>query len=127
MLGGGRARQPRSERGRYGGGLLPAWHGALIVFTGATSLTTRERMPRGEAVHRERALELGVPNSAVLVEPQARNTGENVRFPRGLLQEAGVDVSSVLISAGCIWNEIRQLVMRRSRDMAACGQLRASR
>ncbi|MFF3259448.1 YdcF family protein [Streptomyces sp. NPDC002932] len=70
----------------------------LIVFTGATSRTTRARMPRGEAVHyRERALELGVPDSAVLTERRARNTGENIRFSRALLEEAGVDVSSVLL------------------------------
>lgn len=70
----------------------------LLVFTGATSPTTRERMPRGEAVHyRERALELGVPSAAVLVEPRARNTGENIRFSRDLLNEAGVDVSSILL------------------------------
>ncbi|MFC9845156.1 YdcF family protein [Streptomyces sp. NPDC060223] len=70
----------------------------LLLFTGATSPTTRDRMPRGEAVHyRERALELGVPSSAVLVEPRARNTGENIRFSRDLLREASVDVSSVLL------------------------------
>ncbi|KMO97999.1 YdcF family protein [Streptomyces roseus] len=70
----------------------------LLVFSGATSPTTRERMPRGEAVHyRERALELGVPSSAVLVEPRARNTGENIRFSRQLLAEAGIEVSSVLL------------------------------
>ncbi|RSN43768.1 hypothetical protein DMH12_32430 [Streptomyces sp. WAC 04229] len=70
----------------------------LIVFTGATSPTTRERMPRGEAVHyQERALELGVPRSAILVEPRARNTGDNIRFSRELLEEAGVNVSSVLL------------------------------
>ncbi|WBO64934.1 YdcF family protein [Streptomyces camelliae] len=70
----------------------------LLVFTGATSPTTRERMPRGEAVHyRERALELGVPSSAVLVEPNARNTGENIRLSRALLEVAGVGVSSVLL------------------------------
>ncbi|WP_329198395.1 YdcF family protein [Streptomyces sp. NBC_01435] len=70
----------------------------LLVFTGATSPTTRERMPRGEAVHyRERALELGVPDDAVLVEPRARNTGENIRFSRELLKEAGIHVSSVLL------------------------------
>jgi uncharacterized SAM-binding protein YcdF (DUF218 family) len=70
----------------------------LIVFTGATSRTTTERMPRGEAVHyRERALELGVPDSAILVEPRARNTAENIRFSRSVLEAAGVDVSSVLL------------------------------
>ncbi|WP_069172551.1 YdcF family protein [Streptomyces griseus] len=77
----------------YKRGMMP-----LIVFTGATSPTTRDRMPRGEAVHyRERALELGVPSSAVLVEANARNTGENINFSKTLLEEAGVDVSSVLL------------------------------
>lgn len=70
----------------------------LVVFTGATSRTTRERMPRGEAEHyRARAIELGVPSDAILVEPQARNTGENIRFSRALLEEQGVLVSSVLL------------------------------
>ncbi|MFJ8042287.1 YdcF family protein [Kitasatospora sp. NPDC096147] len=77
----------------YHQGLVP-----LVVFTGATSPTTQAIMPRGEAVHyRERAVELGVPNSAVLVEPQARNTGDNIRFSRELLDKAGVKVSSVLL------------------------------
>lgn len=79
--------------GLYRRGMMP-----LIVFTGATSRTTRDRMPRGEAVHyRERALELGVPDSAVLVETRARNTGENIRFSRALLEEAGAEISSVLL------------------------------
>ncbi|WP_406338768.1 YdcF family protein [Streptomyces sp. NBC_01620] len=77
----------------YRRGMIP-----LIVFTGATSRTTRERMPRGEAEHyRERALELGVPADAVLVESNARNTGENIRFSRSLLAEREYDVSSVLL------------------------------
>lgn len=62
----------------------------LIVFTGATSLTTRERMPCGEAAHyRERALELGVPSSAVLVDPKAQNTGENIRLSRAQPKRPG--------------------------------------
>ncbi|MFE7936121.1 YdcF family protein [Streptomyces griseoincarnatus] len=70
----------------------------LIVFTGATSRTTRDRMPHGEAEHyRERAMELGVPADAILVEPRARNTGENIRFSRALLEERHVPVSSVLL------------------------------
>jgi uncharacterized SAM-binding protein YcdF (DUF218 family) len=70
----------------------------LVVFTGATSRTTRDRMPRGEAEHyRERAMELGVPTDAILVEPRARNTGENIRFSRALLEERGAAVSSVLL------------------------------
>ncbi|MEV7894684.1 YdcF family protein [Streptomyces cyaneofuscatus] len=77
----------------YKRGLVP-----LLLFTGATSPTTRERMPRGEAVHyQERAVELGVPGSAVLVEPRARNTGENIRFARDVLEREGVEVASVLL------------------------------
>ncbi|MCX4824017.1 YdcF family protein [Streptomyces sp. NBC_01142] len=77
----------------YQRGMMP-----LIVFTGATSRTTRERMPRGEAEHyRERAIELGVPADAIIVEPQAQNTGENIRFSRALLEDRGVPVSSVLL------------------------------
>ncbi|MGW6947613.1 YdcF family protein [Streptomyces xanthophaeus] len=70
----------------------------LIVFTGATSRTTSERMPRGEAEHyRGRALELGVPASAILVEPHARNTGENIRFSRSLLALHDISIRSVLL------------------------------
>ncbi|MFD3822314.1 YdcF family protein [Streptomyces sp. NPDC058625] len=77
----------------YHRGMMP-----LIVFTGATSRTTRERMPRGEAEHyRERAMELGVPADAILVEPRARNTGENISFSRALLEEHRAAVSSVLL------------------------------
>jgi uncharacterized SAM-binding protein YcdF (DUF218 family) len=55
-------------------------------------------MPRGEAEHyRERAMELGVPADAILVEPHARNTGENIRFSRSLLVESQTAVSSVLL------------------------------
>ncbi|MCZ0980249.1 YdcF family protein [Streptomyces diastatochromogenes] len=74
-------------------GLFP-----VIVFTGATSRTTEERMPRGEAEHyRERAMELGVPASAILIENQARNTGDNIRLSRQLLEEHGIDVKSALL------------------------------
>ncbi|MFF7544172.1 YdcF family protein [Streptomyces canus] len=70
----------------------------VIVFTGSTSPTTRVRMPRGEAVHyRERALQLGVPDSAVLLEPRATSTGENIEFTKAVLEDASVKVSSVLL------------------------------
>ncbi|MFH9120438.1 YdcF family protein [Streptomyces globisporus] len=77
----------------YQRGMFP-----LIVFTGATSRTTRDRMPKGEAEHyRERALEMGVPASAILVEPEARNTGENINFARELLAGRNIDVTSVML------------------------------
>ncbi|MFE0024973.1 YdcF family protein [Amycolatopsis sp. NPDC059021] len=69
-----------------------------IVFTGANAPTTVERFPRGEAVHyREHALQLGVPGDAILLEPEARNTGENITFTRRLLAENGIAVETVTL------------------------------
>jgi uncharacterized SAM-binding protein YcdF (DUF218 family) len=69
-----------------------------IVFTGANAPTTAERFPRGEAVHyREHALSLGVPDEAILVEPKATNTGENIDFTRSLVEEHQVPVTSVML------------------------------
>ncbi|UUV28009.1 YdcF family protein [Amycolatopsis roodepoortensis] len=74
-------------------GMLP-----LIVFTGANAPTTVERFPRGEAVHyREHALELDVPGDAILVEPEARNTGDNITLTRKLLESRGIEVGSVIL------------------------------
>lgn len=79
----------------YRRGMFP-----LIVFTGANAPSTVEQFPRGEAVHfRETAIELGVPDGDILVEPRATNTGENIDFSRELLEERGYlgAVHSVLI------------------------------
>ena len=57
----------------------------LIVFTSANAPTSRKRFPGGEAVHyRQRAIELGVPPEAILVEPSATNTRENFELSRKL-------------------------------------------
>lgn len=70
----------------------------LIVFTGANAPTTVGRFPRGEAVHyRERALELGVPDEAILIETEARNTGDNITFTRRLLEHREIMVNSVTL------------------------------
>jgi uncharacterized SAM-binding protein YcdF (DUF218 family) len=70
----------------------------LIAFTGANAPTTVERFPRGEAVHyREIAMEAGVPDDAILVEPKATNTAENFQFTRELLHRNGTTVTSALI------------------------------
>ncbi|MET9225340.1 YdcF family protein [Lentzea sp. NPDC003310] len=77
----------------YHAGLFP-----LLVFSGGNSPTTAARFPNGEAVHyREHALSLGVPDSAILVEPAAANTGQNVTLSRALLTEHGLTPRSVLL------------------------------
>lgn len=77
----------------YHRGLFPT-----LVFIGGNSSTTKERFPRGEAVHyREHALTLGVPDSAILAEPHATNTGQNITLTRDLLARAGIEPSTVLL------------------------------
>ncbi|MFF5209437.1 YdcF family protein [Streptosporangium sp. NPDC000396] len=77
----------------YRAGLFP-----VLVFTGGNSPTTAARFPRGEAVHfREHALELGVPDSAILLEPNAGNTGQNITFSREVLASAGIAPTTVML------------------------------
>ncbi|OOC54351.1 MULTISPECIES: YdcF family protein [Nocardiopsis] len=77
----------------YHAGLSPT-----LVFTGGNSPPTVPVFPRGEAVHfRERALELGVPDSAILLEPEASNTGENIALSRQTLADAGIAPATVLL------------------------------
>jgi uncharacterized SAM-binding protein YcdF (DUF218 family) len=70
----------------------------VLVFTGANSPTTRARFPRGEAVHyAEQAMALGVPQQAVIIEPEAVNTGQNISYARRALTAAGITPASVML------------------------------
>ena len=70
----------------------------LILFTGANAPTTVERFPRGEAVHyAEHARELGVQAEAIIVEPEATNTGENIVLTRAALAARQIAPKSVTL------------------------------
>ena len=77
----------------YLAGLFP-----VLVFSGGNSPTTAERFPRGEAVHyAEHAISLGVPAHAIIIEPRAANTGQNIGYSRQALTDAGMPVTSVML------------------------------
>lgn len=77
----------------YHAGLFPT-----LVFTGGNSPATLERFPRGEAVHyREHAVTLGVPESAILLEPDAADTGEKIAFAQRVLADAGITPRRVMV------------------------------
>lgn len=79
--------------GLYKTGFFPT-----LVFTGGNSPATAGVFPRGEAVHfRQHALALGVPAHAMLLEPRAANTGQNITCARDLLIAAGVRPGSVML------------------------------
>jgi len=70
-----------------------------LVFSGGNSPTTAARFPRGEAVHfREHALELGVPDHAILLEPRAGNTGHGRRVQQ--FRVASEDRAQYVCAAG---------------------------
>jgi len=74
-------------------GLFP-----VLVFSGGNSPTTAARFPRGEAVHyAEHATALGVPAGAIIIEPRAANTGQNIDYSRAALAAAGIPVTSVML------------------------------
>jgi uncharacterized SAM-binding protein YcdF (DUF218 family) len=69
-----------------------------LLFSGGNSRSTADRFPRGEAVHfREHARALGVPDEAILIEPDSTNTGENITMARKVLAGAGLDTDTVLL------------------------------
>ncbi len=77
----------------YHAGLFP-----VLVFSGGNSPTTAARFPRGEAVHyAEHAMALGVPQDAIIIEPRAVNTGQNIDLSRRALAAAGVSVTSAML------------------------------
>jgi len=79
--------------GLYRAGLFP-----VLVFSGGNSPTTADVFPRGEAVHyAEHAISLGVPAGAIIIEPRAANTGQNIDYSRQALADARIPVTSVML------------------------------
>ena len=79
----------------YHRGLFP-----LLAFSGGKTPATEKLFPRGEAEHfREIALRRGVPAEAILLEPNAQNTGENIVLSREVFTAAGIQPTSLLLIA----------------------------
>lgn len=68
-----------------------------LVFSGGRGRMTMH-WPETEAAAMARvAREQDVPESAILVEPHATHTGENIRFSRALLAERGLRPKSAVV------------------------------
>jgi uncharacterized SAM-binding protein YcdF (DUF218 family) len=69
-----------------------------LMFSGNTGTFTRGRFVRSEAeTFAAIAIEKGVPEESILIEPESTNTGENVIFSRRLLEERGFDPESLIL------------------------------
>ena len=76
----------------YRQGLAP-----VVLFTGGLGRNTEGLLPESEAVRFARvAMECGVPEAAILLEPDSTNTAENILFTRRLLEERGIPHQRIL-------------------------------
>ena len=76
----------------YRQGLAP-----VVLFTGGLGRNTEGLLPEPEAVRFARvAMECGVPEAAILLEPDSTNTAENILFTRRLLEERGIPHQRIL-------------------------------
>jgi hypothetical protein len=72
---------------RYAAQLFLAGLAPWLIFSGNVGTLTQGRFTVSEAEHfASIAKEMGVPREKIMVEPRARNTGENVRFVYELLE-----------------------------------------
>lgn len=77
----------------YQQGLSP-----VLVFSGAHGNWTRGKWSKTEAeMFADEAVSAGVARERILIEPQATNTGDNLRFSRGLLERLGHRADAVLL------------------------------
>lgn len=68
-----------------------------ILFTGGLGRNTEGLLPEPEAVRFGKvALEMGVPEADILLEDRSRNTAENIRFTRALLEAENIPHGHVL-------------------------------
>jgi uncharacterized SAM-binding protein YcdF (DUF218 family) len=78
------------------------WHegwAPLVVLSGGRGKVT-ESWPTSEAAYfADTAAALGVPRSAMLLEEEATNTGENLTCTRALLERHGVPVRQAILVA----------------------------
>jgi uncharacterized SAM-binding protein YcdF (DUF218 family) len=70
----------------------------LLIFSGGLGSITRTLMTIPEADQfAEVARQMGVPPDRILIENKSTNTGENVRFTRGLLEALGLAPGSFIV------------------------------
>jgi uncharacterized SAM-binding protein YcdF (DUF218 family) len=84
LFAGGRPSERLRRRMRLGVGLYHEGAAPLLVMSGGGAGPAAEA-----AVMRDLAREAGVPETALLLEPESRNTFENATNTARLLQEAG--------------------------------------
>lgn len=98
---------------RHAAALFRQGWAPVLVFSGAQGNFTRGKWSKSEAeMFADEAVAAGVARERILIEPQATNTGDNLRFSRRLLEGRGICATSVLLVA-------KSQMLRRSLATAA--------
>ena len=76
---------------------LQGW-APLVIFSGGLGRLTEGMWTETEADKFARiAIEMGVPEDAILIENKSTNTGENILFTQELLKKHGLDPQSFIV------------------------------
>lgn len=98
----------------YREGLAP-W----LVFTGKSGNWTEGRYAASEAeTFAERAIALGVPRDAIIIEPEATNIGENIRFSRDRLVPGAI--SAIFVTKPQTQRRVHATAARQWPEAKAC-------
>ena len=82
----------------YAADLFLDGYGDYLLASGGFGRITKDRFKKPEAeIFADTALDRGVPQDRILIEPEAANTGQNIAFARRLLEQRGMTVRSVLV------------------------------
>lgn len=85
---------------------IPVWAAKLyhdgfapkVLFSGGLGRNTKQMWTQSEAeIFAQVAIDHGVPEKDILLETESTNTGENILFTRRILEENGIDTTSLLV------------------------------
>ena len=77
--------------------LYQAGYAPKVLFTGGLGRNTEGLLPEPEAVRfAKTAMECGVPECDILLEPNSTNTKENIEFTRKILEDMGIPHNRIL-------------------------------
>ena len=98
----------------YHQGLAP-----VIIFSGNKGKEPSLSGPEAE-VFAQIAIERGVPETDIIREPEATNTGENILFTRRLLEERGLDFKKFILVQKPYMERRTYATFRKQWPEAAC-------
>ena len=68
----------------------------LIIFSGGVSTDFTSGKKEADVL-REKAINLGIPEEAILVENESKNTGENIMYTNKLLDKLRINIASIIV------------------------------